>query len=270
VKRLTIFAKGNVDVRDSLHSCTVGGKIVWNGINEVLRTHNKGALARVRHETLTRTDALLSARGEFPPQLASHGLPLGSYPLSSQFSNAMFTCACDVAVLSIQPDVTTALVRHRRDGYLMFPWDQHRWSNDQRAWVKQEYERLELLDVGQSMTNFARIIERIRQTSSVPILIYNMSTVVPGESLHCYEGMEAALSTRIRDFNLALIRLSERTGISIVDVDALLARAGADRLKIDALHLTAEGYRLVATQVARIMEDLGVFAEGEIAACTSA
>ena len=59
-------------------------------------------------------------------------------------------------------------------------------------------------------------------------------------------------------FNLGLAGISEDLGISIVDVDSILARAGADRLKIDAMHLTPEGYQLVAEEVARILVDLDV------------
>ena len=55
--------------------------------------------------------------------------------------------------------------------------------------------------------------------------------------------------------------MSRQTGISVVDVDAVVARAGAARLKLDALHLTAEGYRLVAAEVVHILADLGCLPE---------
>jgi hypothetical protein len=44
-----------------------------------------------------------------------------------------------------------------------------------------------------------------------------------------------------------------------VDVDRIVACAGADRLKVDLLHLTAEGWRLVAEEVARILDERGCF-----------
>jgi len=47
------------------------------------------------------------------------------------------------------------------------------------------------------------------------------------------------------------------------DVDAIVARAGADRLKLDAFHLNAEGCERVAQEVVRILEDLGVLASRE-------
>ena len=84
----------------------------------------------------------------------------------------------------------------------------------------------------------------------------------------CIRDRGEIYSTRIRHFNLGLTELSRRTGISIVDVDLIVARGGADRLKIDALHLTAEGCRLVAEEVVRILEDLGLLTVAEMQPCT--
>jgi hypothetical protein len=113
VNRLTFFVKGNVDVRDSLHFCRIGGELAWNGINEVLRRRGLKSLVRIKHETWTRSDALLECGGAVPHAFAGRDLPLGAYSLASQFSDAVFTTAADAVILSIQPDVTTSLVRHR-------------------------------------------------------------------------------------------------------------------------------------------------------------
>jgi lysophospholipase L1-like esterase len=76
--------------------------------------------------------------------------------------------------------------------------------------------------------------------------------------VHCLQGLGEIYATKCRRFNLGLAELSEGLGISIVDVDSILARSGADRLKIDAMHLTPEGYQLVAEEVVRILVDLDV------------
>ncbi len=47
----------------------------------------------------------------------------------------------------------------------------------------------------------------------------------------------------------------------------IIARHGADRLKIDALHLNAEGCRLVAEEVVQILEDLGLLTVAETLQC---
>jgi hypothetical protein len=73
--------------------------------------------------------------------------------------------------------------------------------------------------------------------------------------------MDESLSTRIRRFNLALVELSRETGVSIVDVDRIVACGGAEALKLDATHLTAEGCRAVAEEVLRILRDYGLMDE---------
>ena len=55
--------------------------------------------------------------------------------------------------------------------------------------------------------------------------------------------------------------LSETNGISIIDVDTIVARHGADALKLDAVHLKPIGYRLLAEEVVRVLEDVGILNE---------
>jgi hypothetical protein len=257
VRRLNIFAKGNVDVHDSLHSCRIGGEVLWNGINDIVRRH--GATVRLRHETWTRSDAILQANGIVPSELTNHALELGSYPVQSQFSAALFeNNTADAFVFSILGETATSLVRHNAAGFLFYPADYDRWEAADRDWLRRDFARLDLLDVDTSMNNLRAIIDRIRERSEAPILVYNVSPIVPGETVHCLQGLGEIYATRCRRFNLGLAEISEELGISIVDVDSILARAGADRMKIDAMHLTPEGYRLVAEEVVRILVDLDV------------
>ena len=137
VKQLTLFVKGNVDVRDSLQAFT------------------------------------------------GHDLPLGPYSLASQFSNAIFTAPCDAVILSIQPDVTMSLMRHRRDGFLFYPIGAEAWPAGDRAWLQSNYEASGLLGVDAAMNNLAAIVAKIRERSEVPILIYNLSPIIPGDQIHC-------------------------------------------------------------------------------------
>jgi hypothetical protein len=262
VKRISLFAKGNVDVHDSLHSCRIGGELLWNGINEVLRTTDRGVTVRLRHETMTRSDALLHASGAVPEAVVERNLPLGSYPAGSQFSRAFFDVPADALVLSVQPDVASGMMRHRADGYFFYPAEVSSWPTEDRAWLNAQFDPVKRLSVADSMANLAAIIARIRENSEAPILIYNLSPIIARETIHCYLGLGETLSTRIRRFNLGLVELSEETGVSIVDVDTIVARHGADALKVDAMHLTPEGYKLVAQEVVRVLHDLGLFEDG--------
>jgi GDSL-like Lipase/Acylhydrolase family len=263
MNRLTIFAKGNLDVRDSLHSFRVGDRVEWNGINEIVRIRFPDTLIRVRHETWGRSDALLGSDGTVPDEVAVRRLPLDPFSAEAQFSRVLFEIPTDVIVLSVQPDLMNAMVRHRRNGYLLHPYNLGAWPASDRLWLSNEFDWLELLDVDTAMINLAAIVRRIRERSAAPILAYNVSSMVPGDSVHCHEGTDDIFSTRIRRFNLGLIELSRHTGISVIDIDSIVARAGADRVKLDPIHLTAEGNRLVAAEVVRVLDDLGCFSPME-------
>lgn len=268
MSRLVLFAKGNLDVRDSLHSLTVGGQLRWNGLNEIVRVRFPGTTIRLRHETWTRSDALLASDGGVPPELAEKSLALGAYSLPSQFSQALFESDADAFILSLQPDISNFVFRHRVGPLLFCPTEYEGWPIEDQLWLRQNFVEAAPLDVEQSMRNFEGIIDRIRARRDVPILIYNVSAIVPGEWVHNYEGLGEIYSTRIQHFNLGLTELSRRTGISIVDVDMIVARRGADHVKIDALHLNAEGCRLVAEEVVRILEDLGLLTVAEMLPCS--
>jgi hypothetical protein len=260
MSRLTLFAKGNVDVHDSLHSFALGGKRLWNGINEIVRQRFPGTVIRLRHETLTRLDAVVAADGRIPPDLAERDLPLGIYSAKAQFSAALFDGGSDVVVLSIMSDVVNAMLRHRQDGYPFFPYGMADWPAEHRAWLRRTFTPPEQIDAAASMAALAGVVERIRLRSDAPILVYNLSAVSPGDTIHCHQGLDDVFATRVRRFNLGLIDLSRSTGISIIDVDTIVARAGADRVKLTPLHLTAEGHRLVAEEVVRVLADYGCFA----------
>ena len=111
-----------------------------------------------------------------------------------------------------------------------------------RAWLQSNYEASGLLSVDAAMNNLAAIVAKIREHSEIPILIYNLSPIIPGDQIHCHAGLGETFASRIRKFNLALEQLSENSGISIIDVDTVVARHGADALKLDAVHLKPQGY----------------------------
>ncbi len=258
MRRLKLFLKANVDVYDCLHSCRLGGRLLWNGVNEVVRSAYPGTLIRLSHETSTGSLALLEADGVVPEEAAARGHLMGSFPPSSQFSAALFETDADAIVLSIQPDVDVEVCRRRDAGYLLHAANYSEWPAPDREWLRREFTTPERIAFGDWSDVFEQLVDRIRRHTSAPILVYNLSSIIPGEKIHCFGGLDDLLSTRIRRFNLGLIDLSERLGFSIVDVDAVLARAGADRLKLDPIHLMPEGYRLVAEEMVRVLDDLGL------------
>jgi hypothetical protein len=253
---IKIFARGNVDVKDSLLWSRVGGEVQWNGINEVLRKRHPGIVAKVRHETCSRLD-LIPLPGETldaPPEDVARRLPSRAHPIESQHRTALFDSPVHAVVLSLQSAVNNSLVRHRRDGWLLLPDDYDTWDAASRAYLVAECENAGLAPLGETMNRLERLAEAVEEKLGAALLVYNLSPVVPGERTHCWLGAEDSLSLRVRRFNLALAELSARLGFSVVDVERIVACAGAERVKVDLVHLTAEGWRLVAEEVVRILD----------------
>jgi hypothetical protein len=258
---IRIFARGNTDVRDSLLWSRVGGVLEWNGVNEVLRARHPGVIAKVRHETCTRID-LLPLPGETlpsPPAELAQRLPFGAHPLARQHCSALFDAPADAVIFSLQSAVNNTLVRHRRDGWLLLPDGFDTWDAAPRAWLESECENAGLAPIEPTLQRLEQLIRAVQERLGAPVLVYNLSPVIPGERTHCWLGAEDALGLRVRRFNIGLADLATRQDFSIVDVDRILACAGAERLKIDMVHLKTEGLRLVAEEVVRILEDRGCF-----------
>lgn len=258
---LKIFARGNVDVKDSLLWSRVGGVVQWNGIGEVLRARHPDVVAKVRHETCARTD-LIPLPGEElpgPPPALAERFPATGHPIAKQHRTAMWDAPADAVVLSLQSGMTNALVRHRQEGWLYLPDEVEAWTKEQRAGLRADFESAGLAPLDEVMRRLEALVLAIEERLGAHVLVYNLSPVVPGDRTHTWLGAEDALQLRVRRFNLALAELSARLGFSIVDVERLCACAGAERVKVDLFHLTAEGYRLVAEEVVRILEDRGWF-----------
>jgi hypothetical protein len=256
--RMTILAVGNSDVHDCLHVLRENGAVTWNGINAPLRARHPDWSARVVHRTMARSDATLAADGTVPAGLVGRTFPKEPFAAPGQFATDLFETRADVVVLSIQPDVMNALCRDRADSHFLYAYDAASWPDEARRWLAAHYGPLPMLSAEQSMGNLAAIVGRLRERHAPHILVFNMSAAMPWERIRCYRGLDETLAERIRRFNLALIELSRETGIAIVDVDAILAGAGAAGLKVDPLTLSAAGCRLVAEEVVDILDELGV------------
>lgn len=255
-RRITIFAKGNVDVRDSLHLCRIGEEIKWNGINEVFRKRGLSLHARVRHETFARSDILLQSH-ELPQKLAEMNLDLGFHSLAAQFNTNIFSAEADVFVLSIQPDIMHAAFEHRSEKYRIV-FNLMSCSEQDKQKLRSEFSFLGLISIKDSMTNLSQIIERIRERTDTPILVYNMPFAIVGERIRCFLGLDEAIGAeRIRSFNLALVEISREQGIYIVDADQIMSEHGTANLRLDIAHYHPAAYRLFSEEVANILEELG-------------
>jgi hypothetical protein len=255
--RPALFVKGNADLRDPLHSLRAGRDTLWSGINQTLRETQRGFTVRVIHETSIGFTPLLLANGTVPKDVALRGELFGPFPPSSQCSAAVFAPEHAAIVLSIHGDVSVRVVRHRTTGALLHPYGWERWPEADRTWLTDDYEAVPPLDAQGSMGRLLGIVDRIRGVSDAPILVSNLSSIMPGDTIHAYRGVGETYAQRVRRFNLALVDAAVQADFSIVDVERIVAEGGAARLRTDAIHLTAEGCRRVAAEVVRILDDYG-------------
>jgi hypothetical protein len=261
--RLNLFLKGNLDVCDTLFGQRVPGKADWNGINEVLRAGSRAVTVRVRHETSIGFAAHAAAQAAAPREVADRAALFGPFTPTAQFSDSAFTSQHAALVLSVQADLFVPLVRHRTLDYLMHPYELRRWPAADLDWLKSYFVPEPAPGAERCIEDLAGVIRRYRRSSDAPILVFNVSSVVPGETIHSYKGAGDAMSQRIRRLNCALVDASAELGFSIVDVDRVVAEHGARHLKFDPIHFNVEACRLVCEEAVRILDDYGVLPEDQ-------
>lgn len=108
--------------------------------------------------------------------------------------------------------------------------------------------------------NMAAVIEAVKQANGATMLIANASTVDPGDGTFDYSGLaEEPLSLRAQRLDVLLVEMSHRHGVSIIDVDRLIAELGASEHVPAALDYSKAACARIAGEVVRVLEDYGFF-----------
>jgi len=257
-RRIQLFLKANADLRDPIYGARFPDGEQWGGIGAAFRDLHWPVTARIRHETLVGLYSLAENEIAIPADVESRQALFGSFPPSLQYSAALFNAKYDAILLSIQADVVASPALHVSTGRRFLLNGERNWPNSDLAWRREAFSGLQLISPEQTMEDLGGVVVRLRQSSDAPILVANMSAVVPGENVHSYLGLPETLSHRIRRFNLALMDFAQAMDISIIDIDRIVAQGGTERLMIDPIHFTFEGCRRIAQETARILEDCGV------------
>lgn len=259
-KVLRLFLKGNNDLVEALCPQAQATGAEASGLRHFIRRKYGDAFAiEILHEPCGRSDLLLQHLGD------DGGPPPPSDPIDEAMSLDPHTrlgqADPDVIVLSLQPEVAHTLWRHRRDGFLLFPapdWEQV-WPAAQREGLRANYAPVAPLSAEQFKATFTRLVRTIKARLDAHVLVFNCSTIDPADQVHNYHGLEDTLAVRVHRFNLALYQISTEEGISIIDVDRLVAELGADRHVVKGLHYSAEAYRAIGQECFRVLEDIGFF-----------
>lgn len=104
------------------------------------------------------------------------------------------------------------------------------------------------------------IVDIIKHRIGAHLLVAAASTVDPADETFNYQGLaEEPMSLRAHRLDLMLVGVSHDEGISIIDVDRLVAEIGAATAVTGAMEYSARGCEAIAAEIVRILEDYGFF-----------
>ena len=111
------------------------------------------------------------------------------------------------------------------------------------------------------MEQATRTIGAVKEKTGANVFWLNTSTVDTSEHVFNYHGLpREPRSLRVQRLSLALVGLSHELGISVIDVDRVLAERGVDNVEDPAARTS-----VIRSEVFRVLEDYGYFDDRPIA-----
>ncbi|HSF87484.1 MAG TPA: hypothetical protein VLG28_17735 [Acidimicrobiia bacterium] len=106
------------------------------------------------------------------------------------------------------------------------------------------------------------IVDMVKASVGAHILVANASTVDPDDATHNYHGISPdPLPLQAHRLAHMLVKVSHEEGISIIDVDRLIAEIGADGNVQAAMSYSPRACGVIAGEIVRVLEDYGFFDE---------
>ena len=250
---IRVLAKGNHDLLDVVAE---GG-----GLAEAVAVRHPGSTLELQTEPSARSDLIRqqNERAGIPAELAERGLDRDPF-LATQFRSRLFKGPLDVVLLSMQADLEHEAWRHRQD-YLVVPppgWETS-WGEEPADWFRSSSRPEGLLTSDAFLDHALWVVGEIKRRLEAHVIFLNCSSVDPDDRVHAYTGRGETWSLRAHRFNLALMELSSLEGISIVDVDRLVAELGGADHVLGRLRYSWEARRAIAEELVYVLEDIGFF-----------
>jgi hypothetical protein len=267
-RRIGLYAKGSCDL-NSVFACAPLIAKVLDGACCILKD---GLVAD------SRSDILLQSLQEWPREATRQAvrrfrLPEDYFrpvPFEPSFTvpgpDGPVEFPKRVIILSIAADVTRNGYRHKQHGFVVDPGGG--WLNQSLEGVLDDLEsvtefRDDFAPIGRIslenfVTNFTKLITLLKSRTDAHLLVYNTLTVEPGSRIHNLQLVKNFHPLRRREFVVALAELSRQLDFSIVDVDRIAKRFGI-QAQVDFGHLPPELNIVIAREVMRIIQELGVF-----------
>jgi hypothetical protein len=262
-----LFIKGNEDLVDSLLSRADGGSRLEKGINVCVAEAYEGKFTlEVIRETAVTTDVLLQQLNgvSFPGAWREQGLDDDF--LTAQFNSNLLNEEADIIVLSILPDLLFPRWRHQGDGVLICPpldWQQ-RWSSEQRDWFMQNFSLVGKMQADEYKENMTQLVQMLKEKTPAHIILMGASSFDPDDMTHNLHGIEDPQTLRILRFNLVMLQLSQESGVTIIDVDRILAEMGCGEHVNHLFNYSDETYKTICEEYVRVLTDVSFFEERPI------
>jgi hypothetical protein len=254
--RLRLLAQDSPDVRDSLLG--VGAvEPASSRLDQAIRERYDG---RYTAEVVLDADlawrlqtvALGLESVDAEPAHGQGSAPGGSPPAALR--------GADVVVLSGQTMLTEPWWRHRASGQLVTPpRDWNRSGKEPRqAWLRAHCRPVDAPAVGELSACLRGMTAAAKDQVGAHLLFYNCSPIDPSDQVFNYYRRPETMVERIRKLNLTLLKLSMETGISIIDVERVVAELGAAEVPT-RLRYTDRAAEAIRDEVVRVLDDIGFF-----------
>ena len=262
-RSISVFLKGSEYLADPLLAIAEGGRKLAKGLRQQVNEVYAGRFEiEIIQEPSGPAELLLA------PSLAAssgHYSSIGTEGNPSLMDLApptrLFQHASDVVVFSLEPEITRPVWIHKKTGFQVSPhpdWEQ-KWSFDQKQSFSEHYEPQGLVPVERFRQGFARLAADIKERLAAHIIVFNCFTFDPDDRTRSYFGVQGTPALRALKFNLALIDISTEQGISIVDVDRVLAELGGASHVTKVFRYSPQACELIRDEFFRVLQDIGFF-----------
>ncbi len=262
---LRLLLLGNDDVADSLLPIGGGGRRLAQGIADTVRaSYGAGCTLDITYKPCPSVSLLWQeAQGQpAPADLMAQGM--WDDEVAAQFDSGLFapqTEPWDIVVFSIRSDLVSSIWKHRQAGYWFAPpsdWRQ-RWTPAQQAWFQASFEECGQLPTAQVSDSLRQLVPAIKERVGAHLIVFTTSSYDPADHIHAYAGRAETPVERIHRLNLTLIQLSTDEGISLIDVDRIIAELGGAAHVPQRLVYSDEALTSLRNEFQRVMADIGFF-----------
>lgn len=248
---LRVFAQGERDI----------GPILTDGyLQRAVTTRHPSTTIEPVVGASGRIDQMVQrlAGGGVPDELREMGFDRQF--LDSQFSTPAADQDVDVVILSAASDLLATHWVHRDRGWILNPPADWRsaWPAELRIGFEEAFEESALLSAEEYFAGVRDVVLKIRDASGAHVVLFGASTI--GEPMiTTYAGHPDDHRLRAHRVNAAQIRLSMVLGVSVVDVDRVIANVGAEGEVAGPLDYNARAVNAICSEIDYVLDDIGFF-----------